>query len=108
MCVYECEESLLVLHALLLPLKGPSRPLQKKTLCCLCQRTDLCSSAWSTGSLTLRRWAGRLYLEWSGIDFSTQPAAQRSCVVLHSLSFWTVNVMKEDQAQQVYQLTLWV
>lgn len=61
--------SLSALHALLLPLKGPSRPLQKKSLCCLCQRTDLCSSAWSAWPLTLRRWAGRRYLEESRIDF---------------------------------------
>lgn len=31
-CVHKCEESLLVLHALLLPLKDPSRPLQKNSL----------------------------------------------------------------------------
>lgn len=58
LCVYKCEESLLVLHALMLSLKGPSRPLQEKKnnpLCCLRQCTDLCSSAWITGSLTLRR-----------------------------------------------------
>lgn len=92
-CVSKCEEILLVLHGLLLSLKGPSRPLQRKNSLLFVPARWPVQLSLERSLFNLEEMGPQLDWKWSGINFSTQPAAQRCSVVLDSLSFWTVNIV---------------